>query len=180
MVIRAHSISRHTEPKLNSPIDVMTGDDDPDGSLARRYLQTVVDVAPPLLEQCCRASQTDTRNTLQRSFFAAQLSLVECELSRLSQQEAPLAVLIGATRTMCEAVQLSLTKAWERGDGGGLRQLRQRACEQRTEIDPKLSTAWIEFGEAVGHIVDILATYSLLLVPVALLLESANTFCSSH
>ena len=158
----------------------MTGDDDPDGSLARRYLQTVVDVAPPLLEQCCRASQTDTRNTLLRSFFAAQVSLVDCELSRWSQHEAPLAVLVAATRTMCEAVQLSLMEAWKCGDGAGLRQLRQRACEQRTEIDPKLGTAWIEFGEAVRNIVDIFATCLTLLAPVELLLESATKCCSLH
>jgi hypothetical protein len=127
----------------------MSGDDDPDGSLARRYLQTVVDVSPPLLEQCCRASQTNTRNALQHSFFAAQLSLVSCELGRWSQEEAPQSVLVAATRPMCERVQLTLTEAWERGDTAGLRELRQRACEQRTEIDAKRSTAWLNLGEAV-------------------------------
>ena len=127
----------------------MSGDDDPDGSLARRYLQTVVDVSPPLLEQCCRASQPNTRNALQHSFFAAQLSLVSCELSRWSQAEAPQAVLIAATRPMCERVQLALTEAWECGVAEGLRELRQRACEQRTEIDVKRSTAWLNLGEAV-------------------------------
>ncbi len=125
------------------------GDDDPDGSLARRYLQTVVDVVPPLLKQCCHASQTNTRNTLQHSFFAAQLSLVSCELSRWSQAEAPQAVLVAATRPICERVQLALTEAWECGDAAGLRELRQRACEQRTEIDTKRSATWLDLGVAV-------------------------------
>lgn len=126
-----------------------TGDDDPDGSLARRYLQTVVDVSPPLLEQCCHASQTNTRNALQHSFFAAQLSLVTCELGRWPQDEAPQAVLVAATRPIRERMQLTLMEAWERGDTTGLRDLRQRAYEQWTEIDAKRSANWLNLGEAV-------------------------------
>jgi hypothetical protein len=114
----------------------------------------VVEVTPHLLKQCCHASQSDIRSALQASFFSAQISLVECELSLRTQQEAPPAVLVAATLPYCEKLLAALTAEWEASGGGqqvgsALRELRQRACEQRTEIDAKRGAAWLALGEAL-------------------------------
>eukprot|EP01046_Picozoa_sp_COSAG06_P015264 COSAG06_NODE_971_length_11273_cov_54.583497_2_plen_378_part_00 len=114
----------------------------------------MVEVTPHLLKQCCHASQSDTHNALQASFFSAQISLVECELSLRTQQEAPPAVLVAATLPYCEKLLAALTAEWEANGAGqqvgsALRVLRQRACEQRTEIDAKRGAAWLALGEAL-------------------------------
>ena len=114
----------------------------------------MVEVTPHLLKQCCHASQSDIRSALQASFFSAQISLVECELSLRTQQEAPPAVLVAATLPYCEKLLAALTAEWEASGGGqqvgsALRELRQRACEQRTEIDAKRGAAWLALGEAL-------------------------------
>lgn len=162
VITQTHILCIEATFDVNLKRDIgMAGDDDPDGSLARRYLQTVVDVVPHLLEGCCHAPQTETRNALQRSFFTAQMSLISCQLSLCSLQEAPQAVLVAATRLMCEHVHLTLAQTFERGDGNGLRDLRRRAYEQRTEIDPKRSSIWIHFGEAVRSIVPYLVAHDV-------------------
>ena len=126
-----------------------TGDETTE--MAKKYLRTVAELTPHLIRMFCAAIGTTVKDSLNEALLSAQISMIDCEVAARTLEEAPAAVHVGATLKLCQQLHGALKEIFDSGEAvsAGVRQLRNSACEKRTEIDAKRSEAWSEYGLAL-------------------------------